>query len=58
MHHSRALPAQRVHLFAFFSWPSGAEGLPAGGILLTLVGIVIVSQHHEGVVQAYARAAA
>jgi hypothetical protein len=40
-------------------WPAAAgyQGLLAGGILLTLVGIVIVSHHHEGVVQAYARAA-
>jgi hypothetical protein len=40
-------------------WPvaAGAQSLLAGGIVLTLVGIVIVSHHHEGVVQAYARAA-
>jgi hypothetical protein len=34
-----------------------AQGLLAGGIVLTLVGIVIVSHHPEGVVRAYARAA-
>jgi hypothetical protein len=39
-------------------WPAAAgyQSLLAGGIVLTLVGIVIVSHHHEGVVQAYARA--
>ena len=36
---------------------AGAQSLLAGGILLTLVGIVIVSHHHQGVVRAYARAA-
>jgi hypothetical protein len=40
-------------------WPAaaGAQGLLAGGILLTLVGIVIVSHHHEGVTRAYVVAA-
>ena len=40
-------------------WPAAARAqvLLAGGIVLTLVGIAIVSHHHEGVVQAYARAA-
>ena len=36
---------------------AGYQGLLAGGIVLTLVGIVIVSHHHEGVVRAYARVA-
>jgi hypothetical protein len=40
-------------------WPAAAgyQGLLAGGIVLTLAGIVIVSHHHDGVVRAYARAA-